>query len=123
MVDRAALADWVERYVAAWNSNEPDEVAALFTPDGRYQTEPFADPWVGREAIVAGWLEAKDEPGDTSFDYEVLVTAPELGIVKGTTRYRSTGKVYANLWEIQLAPDGAANSFVEWWMEDKSATS
>lgn len=112
---------WVERYITAWNSNDPEDIADLFVEDGSYLTEPFAAPWVGRERIVQGWLDAKDEPGDTEFDYEILVATDDLGIVKGTTRYKSKGTKYHNLWEIRLAADDRATEFVEWWMEVKGA--
>ena len=114
------FAQWVERYVSAWNSNEPSEIRDLFVPEGRYLTEPYATPWVGRDEIVSEWLKAKDEPGDTTFDYRVIVSTDDLGIVKGETFYRSTEKRYSNLWEIQLDDEGRCMEFVEWWMEHRS---
>ena len=111
--------DWVERYVRAWNSNDPAEIGALFTAQARYLTEPYADAWQGRDAIVSGWLEAKDEPGDTEFTYSVFLATDDLGIVKGDTLYKSTGREYSNLWEIRLDNQGACSEFVEWWMKKK----
>ncbi|MDQ3958539.1 MAG: nuclear transport factor 2 family protein [Actinomycetota bacterium] len=108
---------WVERYVVAWQSNDPADIAALFSENGRYFTEPYAAPWEGREAIVRGWLDHKDEPGDTTFDYDVLVSTQEIGLVKGVTKYASSGKTYSNLWEIRLDASGDCTEFVEWWME------
>lgn len=109
--------DWITGYVRAWNSNDPKDIEALFAPDGRYLTEPYAAPWTGREEIVAGWLEEKDEPGDTEFNYEMLVDTDDLGIVKGRTHYRSNGHDYVNLWEIRLDEQGLCKEFVEWWMQ------
>ena len=110
---------WVERYVRAWNTNDPGDIRSLFAEDGRYFTEPYASPWEGRDAIVTGWLGAKDEPGDTQFDYAVLVATDDLGIVRGETLYRSTARHYSNLWEIRLDHNDACREFVEWWMEKK----
>ena len=120
MTVAARHRDWVERYVRAWNSNDPEDIASLFADDARYFTEPHADPWVGRDEIVRRWLERKDEPGDTTFTFDVLVATDSLGIVRGETRYGSTGRNYSNLWEIRLDEAGASVEFVEWWMEQHS---
>jgi uncharacterized protein (TIGR02246 family) len=118
-MEASRYADWVERYVRAWNTNDPEDIAALFAPDARYLTEPYAEPWVGHDGIVSGWLEAKDEPGDTEFDFSVLVATQDIGIVKGDTIYKSDGRSYSNLWEIRLDDHGKCTEFVEWWMKKK----
>lgn len=116
-MDIAQVQQWVAGYVKAWNSNESDDITALFTEEALYYTEPFRDPWVGHDEIVSGWLEAKDEPGETAFTYDVLVMDGDLAIVKGVTRYREPPRAYSNLWEIRLTDDGRCREFVEWYMK------
>jgi len=116
-MDRPALEDWVARYVRAWESNDPDDIRGLFTEDARYYTAPHREPWSGADAIVEGWLGRKDEPGDWTFDWEVLAICQDIGFVRGVTAYRSEAKEYSNLWEIRLADDGRCTEYVEWWME------
>ncbi|MDQ3941358.1 MAG: nuclear transport factor 2 family protein [Actinomycetota bacterium] len=111
------VRSWVEGYVRAWNTNDPDDIAALFSEDARYFTEPHADPWRGRAGIVEGWLEAKDEPGETTFDYDVVAIDGDLAFVKGVTTYRTPPRRYSNLWEVRLDANGRCTEFVEWWME------
>ena len=118
MVDVAAVEAWVERYVRAWESNEPAAIGALFTDDARYFTAPYREPWRGREEIVAGWLARKDEPGTWTFRHETLAVAGELGFVRGWTRYLNPPTDYSNLWVIRLTPDGRCSEFTEWWMQD-----
>lgn len=113
------VSGWVQRYRGAWESNDPSEIGALFSDDARYFTEPYAEAWVGREAIVRGWLAQRDEPGTTEFEYELLAIQGDLGIVKGSTVYREPSREYANLWEIRLTSDGLCTEFTEWWMEKK----
>lgn len=113
---RRRYEDWVRGYQKAWESNDPDDVGALFSEDASYFTEPYEAPKVGREAIVADWIERKDAPGDWTFEFEILVATDEIGILKGTTRYETSGKTYENLWEIYLTDEGTARRFVEWWM-------
>ena len=116
-MDIAQVQQWVTGYVKAWNSNEPDDITALFTEEALYRTEPFRDPWVGHAEIVRGWLEAKDEPGETAFTYDVLAMDGDLALVKGVTTYREPPRSYSNLWEIRLEDDGRCREFVEWWMK------
>jgi SnoaL-like domain len=114
VVDIDSVRSWTERYIAAWRSNDAADIAALFTPDGIYRTGPFDAPRVGREAIVSGWLEDKDEPGDWTFTYEVIATDP-IGVVEGRTAY-SDGE-YGNIWLIDLDDTGAvARAFTEYYM-------
>jgi hypothetical protein len=115
------LREWVEGYVRAWDSNDPDDIGALFTDDAVYLTEPYAEPWRGREAIVSGWLKNKDEPGDATFDWRPLLESPEVSILTGTTVYHDPPRTYSNLWVIRLDPDGRCREFTEWWMEHRAA--
>jgi len=125
MTDRAALEDWVERYVRAWESNDPGEIGALFTEDATYFTAPHREPWRGREAIVAGWLDRKDDPGTWTFRHEVHGVDGNVGFVRGWTEYTPpeiappNGR-FVNLWEVRLEPDGRCGEFVEWWMDAES---
>jgi hypothetical protein len=111
------LEEWIDRYVRAWSSNDPEEIGALFTEDALYATAPFDPPWRGRAAIVDGWLGRRDEPGQWTFDWCPLVDTTELAAITGTTTYREPPRVYSNLWVIRLAPDGRCREFTEWWME------
>jgi uncharacterized protein (TIGR02246 family) len=107
---------WVERYVVAWRSNDPDDIAALFTDDATYSTGPFDEIVSGRDAIVQSWIKNKDEPGTWNFDFQVLAIADDLGIVTGRTDYSAPERHYANLWLIRLDDDGRARAYAEWWM-------
>ena len=109
------LTDWIEGYVRAWNTNDPAEIGALFTEEAEYYTEPYKPPAQGRDAIVATWLEHRDEPGTTTFRWEPLVVTDDVAIVTATTTYPD--RVFSNLWVIRLTPEGACRHFAEWWME------
>jgi uncharacterized protein (TIGR02246 family) len=110
-----ALASWIEGYVRAWNSNDPDDIGSLFTVDAEYYTAPFRPPWRGRDAITAWWLENRDRPGETTFTWQPVVVTDDVAIVSGTTTYPD--QAFSNLWVIRLNPDGRCREFTEWWME------
>ncbi len=113
-------------YLRAWDSNDPDDISALFAPDAVYLTAPFAEPRAGIDAIVSGWLEDRDEPGDCEFHWSLAGLDGDLAFVEGETAYRATGdspaRVYSNLWMIRFAADGRAASFTEWYMRQGAAS-
>ena len=106
-------------YVGAWESNEPEAIGALFTEDARYFTAPSREPWSGREAIVEGWLDRKDEPGTWTFRSEVIGVDGDVAFVRGWNTTRGEPDC-DNLWVIRLSEDGRASEFIEWWMEERT---
>ena len=117
---RDAVAAWVDAYVRAWRSNEPDAIGALFTDDATYRASPSGEPAVGRDAIVGWWLEHADGPDDATFSYEVIGVDGPRAFVRGVTTYRAAGdqpeRTYDNLWVIDLDGDGRARAFTEWYI-------
>jgi hypothetical protein len=111
------FSSWVERYLVAWRSNDPDDIGTLFAEDALYFTLPASEPWRGRSAIVEEWLGRKDDPGDWEFGYEVIARDGDLGIVRGVTEYKTDEGTFDNLWEVTLDPEDRATRFVEWWIE------
>jgi len=117
MTSTEQIDDWVRRYVAAWTSNEPEAIGDLFTPDAEYRYHPWDEPVVGTAAIAASWLEGKDEPGEWSFESWTVAVQGDRGIVEGRTVYLA-GQVYRNLWIIDLAEEGRAARFTEWYLAE-----
>ena len=109
------VTTWMNGYLKAWDSNEPDDIRSLFTTDAEYRNAPFDPPRVGVDAIVAGWIEDQDQPGDYTFTWSPAGIDGDLAFVEGDTAYND-GRRYANLWVIRFADDGRASSFTEWYM-------
>lgn len=80
---------WVNGYIGAWETNDPDQIGALFTDDATYLTAPYRPPWTGRDAIVAGWLDRQDSPGNQHFTFDILGISDNRAFVQGLTRYLS----------------------------------
>ncbi|MBC8075552.1 MAG: nuclear transport factor 2 family protein [Chloroflexales bacterium] len=116
-MNRDAIALWVDGYVQAWQTNEPDTIARLFTEDATYAASPFDAPWQGRAAIVAGWLGRRDAPGTWTFRYAVLAVTADGGVVRGWTTYPALQQEFSNIWLIQLNERGQCTAFTEWWMQ------
>ena len=119
--DRSAIESWLSAYRHAWETDDPDDVAALFTEDATYSPWPFSRSWEGRDTIVAKWIERGDSKNPWRFESEVLAVEGDTGVIKGLTTYPAHDDepedAYSNIWVVQLAPDGRARSFAEWWVQ------
>lgn len=113
------IGTWLAGYIAAWDSNDPAAIGALFTDDASYRFYPWAEPAVGRDAIVARWLSGADSPGDHDFTWHPIGSDGPTRFVQGRTVY-TDGRTYENLWIIDLHEDGRASAFTEWYMESAS---
>jgi len=118
-MDKKTVENWMQAYIRAWNSNEPGDIGSLFTGDALYHTGPFDEPWRGREAIVAGWLDRKDTPGSFNFRYQLLAAEDSLAVVRGWTRYLEPPREYSNIWLIRFDDQGFCSEFTEWWVKRK----
>ena len=118
---RADVEQWLERYRLAWKTDDPHDIGALFTEDATYAPRPFGEPWKGREAIVAKWIELGDSKNAWQFESEIVAVDGDTGVVRGLTTYpahdNEPEEVYSNIWVIKLAPDGRASSYTEWWVQ------
>ena len=120
------VTNWVDGYRTAWLSNDPDDIRALFTGDAVYEHLPNdPEPDRGIEAIVEGWLEAADSPGDTTWEWHPLAEEADVATIQGRTVYAAEsdepGAVYDNLWVLTFAPDGRVRHFTEWYIERDDA--
>jgi hypothetical protein len=113
------LRQWMEAYIRAWTSNDPQDIGQLFTQEGFYYTAPYREPWQGRQQIVQGWLGRKDDPEDFEFRYEILGNSESTGFVRGWTTYHEPPRSYSNLWVIRLDETGQCEEFIEWWMQEE----
>jgi hypothetical protein len=122
MIDTTGIDRWLERYQAAWLSDDPVAIAALFTSDVRYYTAPFSEPLVGIEALCVFWLEQGESRLPWTFDYQVVAREGDLYVVQAVTCYpKGTAgtpgaEEFHNLWLVTLSGDGRVREFVEYFM-------
>jgi hypothetical protein len=44
---------WADGYERAWRAGDPEAAVALYAPDVRYRSQPFRDPHLGRDGVLA----------------------------------------------------------------------
>jgi ketosteroid isomerase-like protein len=88
MTDTQTVQQWLDGYRRAWESNDEGDIRALFTDDATYRFHPYDDdPESGVEAIVAAWVQNRDEPGDFAFELGPIRVAGETAFVQAVTDY------------------------------------
>jgi hypothetical protein len=109
---------WIDAYVDAWRTYDPDAIGDLFAEDASYAYHPYNEGEEvvrGRGAIVENWLEEQDEPGSWEAGYRPLVVEGRRAVAEGTTSY-ANGDFFWNLWVLRFDDKGRCAEFVEWFM-------
>lgn len=121
MVDRQRVADWLDAYVRAWDSNDAAAIGELFSADATYAYDPWSQPLQGRAAIVDAWLGNPDPPGSFRAAYEPLAVDGDLAVATGRSRYLdsdgSPAREYHNCFVLRFDGDGRCATFTEWYMK------
>jgi SnoaL-like domain len=117
VLTREGVQGWLNRYVAAWRSYDSAAIRDLFAPGATYAYHPYDEPERGVEAIVAAWLDERDDPGSWEATYAPALIEGDRAIATGRTRYLDSGKVFSNLFELTFDADGRCARFVEWYAE------
>jgi uncharacterized protein (TIGR02246 family) len=124
-MDRTDVQIWLDRYVAAWRSNDAGQIAELFSEDAVYSYRPWdSDDHTirGRDAIVASWLEEPDEPGTWDAHYEPYAVDGDRAVALGWSRYAATGdapeRTFHNAYVLRFDTEGRCAAFHEFYMEE-----
>ena len=126
-VDRAAVQDWLNRYVEAWRANADEPIRALFGDDVVYRFAPFSETHVRRgiDAVVKEWLDDPDPPDSWEARYEPFAVDGDRAVATGWSRYRASDsdpeRTYHNVFLMRFATDGRCVEFTELYMREEPA--
>ena len=126
-MNREFLQEWLEKYVEAWRTYEPEKIRNLFSENALYFYSPFDEQnhLRGREAIVADWLKEPDAVGSWEAHYVPVAVEGNVGVAQGRTRYfRSDGSIereFDNIFVLHFDDAGRCARFTEWFMKPRSS--
>ena len=109
---------WLDGYVEAWRTHDPDKIGALFTEDAAYRYHPGGAAVVGRDNIVAAWMKYEDADlnrNPWTAEYRPWVVEGDNAVAIGETHYEGA-KDYFNNFQVAFR-DGKCAEFTEWFME------
>ena len=128
-VDRQTAQEWLDRYVHAWKTYDPDDISGLFSPDVSYRYHPSDEPTVGRDAVVASWLgedasdsaSTRDEPGTYEAEYSPVAVDGDTVVAVGTSRYSEEPggpvvRTYDNCFVMRFDDEGRCREFTEYYV-------
>ena len=126
---------WLSAYVEAWQTYDPERIAALFAEDVSYRYHPYDAPVRGRDAVLAAWLgqgqdagaSTRDEPGTYDARYRAVAVDGDVAVATGTTHYSSAPgapptRVFDNCFVMRFDASGRCREFTEWFMERPDPT-
>jgi hypothetical protein len=127
-VDHDSAQTWLDDYVAAWKSYDPDDIAALFSEDVRYRFYSYAEWVVGRDAVVASWLAeetdsegaTRDELGTYEGAYAPVAVEGDVVVATGTSTYTDgpggpVSEVFDNCFVMRFDDRGRCREFTEYY--------
>jgi ketosteroid isomerase-like protein len=122
VLDRAKVTTWLDAYVRAWKTYDPDAIGDLFSEDATYSYNPYSAPIRGRAAIVASWLDETDSPGTYDGHYEPIVIEGDRAVANGRSRYfEQDGSTLRAAWDniffLRFDSEGRCMEYREWYME------
>lgn len=118
---RDDFARWLDGYVDAWRTYDPEAIRALFSDDAEYRYHPWDEPVRGRDAIAADWLASPDAPATWQAEYLPWAIDGDRGVATGTSRYDDgvTQRVYRNVFLCRFDPSGQCREFTEVFAQER----
>ena len=113
---------WLERYVAAWDTYDPAAIGALFADEAEYRYQPWAEPLVGRDAIVAELARRtrtspRRGPRTTTSGRSMASGPRRSARAAIRTRTARSATLYHNHFALRFDGHGKCVEFVEYFME------
>lgn len=123
-MDEPAFQGWLDRYVEAWKTYDPDKIGGLFSEDAEYRYHPLDEPLSGRAEIVKNWTENKDAPGTYDAKYEPLAIDGDVHVANGSSGYfepdgTTKRDEYLNVYVCRFNDAGECTEFTEYWIQNR----
>ena len=126
-MDRDDFQRWLDDYVEAWRTYDEDAIGALFSEKVEYRWHPWdgrSEVAIGRDAVIAAWLDDRDEPGSWSAEYRPYAIDGERAVAVGISRYYaadgSLDREYHNVFLCRFDSDARCREFTELFMRRES---
>jgi hypothetical protein len=118
-MDKERFQLWLDSYGHAWESQDHQAFASLFSDNVSYHANPFSEPLNGRSAILDYWSNVIQSQEQIRFSYEVLAITQDIGIAHWWVSFvhiSSKTKVKLDgISIISLNSENCCSNFKQWW--------
>ena len=124
MLDKTMVSAWLQAYVRAWKTYDPEAIGNLFSENAIYLYSPFHKPVRGRAAIVASWLEHRDTSRTYDAHYDPVMIDGKRAMSRGSSFYFEADSVtvksvWSNIFLLSFDDDGHCSEYCEWYVMRK----
>jgi ketosteroid isomerase-like protein len=133
-MDLESAQEWLDAYVEAWRTYDPDQIRALFADDVAYRYHPYDEAVVGADAVVESWLgeseadgtSTRDAPGTYDARYSPVAVDGDVVVARGWSSYRGepggpVERLYDNCFLLRFDDAGRCRDFTEFYARRPSA--
>jgi ketosteroid isomerase-like protein len=112
---------WAEGYERAWRAADPEAAAALYAPGTRYRSEPFRDPHLGREGVLAYTRAAYATEADQDPRFGTPFASPTGAAVEwwATTLEEGQPSTLIGTSVLTFTPDGLVATARDYWFLER----
>ena len=114
---RAAAQRWAAEWKRGWDAEDADGLIALYADDVAYWSEPFREPFVGREALHRYFVEAFEvEDSISSWFGEPVVDGDRAAVAWwGRMNEEGSPTTIVGISLLRFNEDGLVTSQVDGW--------
>jgi uncharacterized protein (TIGR02246 family) len=111
------VQEWAERYARAWEDADDKAVGELFTEDATYRSDPFHEPYRGREAIRGYWRDVTATQANVEVVVGRTMMAGDRALVEWWTQMDSDGApvTLPGALLLELDETGLCRALREYW--------
>jgi predicted SnoaL-like aldol condensation-catalyzing enzyme len=111
------VKDWAEAYRVAWENEDSEAAASLFTDDGSYRSNIYEEPHQGRSGVSEYWTGVTSVQSDVTVRMgEPIIDGDRVDVEFWTTMSIESAPVtLAGCLLLRFADDGLCADLREYW--------
>lgn len=128
-MDRESADAWLDAYVEAWRTYEPEQIRALFSDDVAYRYLPYDEPCRRRSVdgrVRGEGTSSRDAPNTYDARYAPIAIDGDVVVARGWSRYRRepggpADRIYGNCFIMSFDDQGRCRDFTEYYTRGPSS--
>lgn len=113
---------WLDAYKKAWETQDSDLIADIFSHDAIYRVDPFHETHTGQDAIRQYWDNNPKTQSNIHFSYRLLAVHDDYGIAHWQARFDKNGNQshLDGIFKLHFNNNKKCTALYEWWHKTKT---